>query len=136
MIIKKLVWDGWNRMHVAKHRVESDEVEEVCTEKKILINKSGFLMKKKLQVPNFKSIEEEAEFWDTHDSENYPDYWQPAPDVKFSKNLISVFEGGETISLDINTADAVRKVAKKKKVDTSIAARMLIRERLSQLRII
>lgn len=43
MIIKKLVWDEWNRMHVAKHSVEPDEVEGVCTEKKILINKSGFL---------------------------------------------------------------------------------------------
>lgn len=93
-------------------------------------------MKKKLQVPNFKSIEEEAEFWDTHDSEDYPDYWQPAPDVKFSKNLISVFEGGETISLDTATVNAIKKIAKKKKVDTSIVARMLIRERLSQLRVI
>jgi len=50
-------------------------------------------MKKKTQtVPEFKSIEEEANFWDTHSSEDFPDYWEPAPEVKFSKNLKSIYQ--------------------------------------------
>lgn len=43
MIIKKLIWDEWNRDHIAKHHVEPKEVDEICLEKKIVINKSGFL---------------------------------------------------------------------------------------------
>lgn len=101
-------------------------------------------MKKKLQIPDFKSIQEEAEFWDTHDSEDYPDFWEPVNDVKFSKNLKSVYIGGAKspkskvvqMRLDQETISAMEKVAKQKGVGTSTAARMLIRERLSQLRVI
>lgn len=93
-------------------------------------------MKKKLQVPNFKSLEEEAAFWDTHDSEDYPDYWQPAPDVKFSKNLVSVYKKVMPVRLDEGTVEAVKKVARQKGIGTSTTIRMLIRERLSQMKII
>ncbi len=61
-------------------------------------------MKKKLSIPKFKSIPEEAEFWDTHDSEDYA--WEEAKDIKFAKNL------------------------------TSTTARILIRERLIQLKVL
>lgn len=93
-------------------------------------------MKKVKQVPKFKSIQEEAEFWDTHSTEDYPDYWQPAPDVKFSKNLVSVYKKVVPIRLDDETVTAVKKVAKQKGIGTSTTVRMLIRERLSQLKVI
>lgn len=35
MIIKKLVWDEWNREHIARHNVEEKEVEEVCQSKNL-----------------------------------------------------------------------------------------------------
>lgn len=35
MIIKKLVWDEWNREHIAKHNVEQEEIIEVCQTKNI-----------------------------------------------------------------------------------------------------
>lgn len=41
MIIKKLVWDEWNIDHIVKHNVKLEEVEEVCREKSIIINKIG-----------------------------------------------------------------------------------------------
>lgn len=41
MIIRKLIWDEWNIDHIARHNVRPEEVEEVCLESKILINKSG-----------------------------------------------------------------------------------------------
>ncbi len=91
-------------------------------------------MKKIKEVPNFKSIAEEAEFWDTHDSEDYQ--WELAPDVKFAKNLISVYKKVVPIRLDEKTKKAIEKVASAKGIGTSTAARMLIRERLAELNII
>ena len=94
-------------------------------------------MKKKLQtVPKFKSIEEEANFWDTHSTEDFPDYWAPAPEVKFSKNLKSIYQKVVPIRLDEKTIDAVKKVAKEKGIGVSTTARMLIRERLHELKAI
>lgn len=94
-------------------------------------------MKKKTQtVPEFKSIKEEANFWDTHSSEDFPDYWEPAPEVKFSKNLKSIYPKVVPIRLDENTIDAVKKVAKQKGIGVSTTAKMLIRERLLQLKAI
>lgn len=94
-------------------------------------------MKKKLQsVPKFKSIEEEANFWDTHSTEDFPDYWKPAPEIKFSKNLKSVYQKVVPIRLDDQTKKAIEKVARQKGIGISTTARMLIRERLLQLKAI
>lgn len=93
-------------------------------------------MKKFKEVPKFESIKEEAEFWDTHSTEDFPDYWQPAPDVKFAKNLTSVFKKVVPIRLDEKTKKAIEKVASAKGIGTSTAARMLIRERLAELNIL
>lgn len=30
MVIKKLIWDVWNRDHIARHSISPQEVEEVC----------------------------------------------------------------------------------------------------------
>lgn len=92
------------------------------------------MSKKKLPIPDFKSIEEEADFWDTHDTTDYQ--WEPAPDVKFSKNLKSIYPKVVPIRLDENTIDAVKKVAKQKGIGISTTARMLIRERLHELKAI
>jgi len=94
-------------------------------------------MKKKTQtVPEFKSIEEEANFWDTHSSEDFPDYWEPAPEVKFSKNLKSIYQKVIPIRLDEQTKKAIEKVAREKGIGISTTARMLIRERLLELKAI
>lgn len=92
-------------------------------------------MKKfKLLIPEFKSIEEMANFWDTHDTEDYQ--WEPAPDVKFSKNLKSIYQKVIPIRLDEQTKKAIEKVAKEKGIGISTTARMLIRERLHELKAI
>ena len=99
-------------------------------------------MKKTKEVPKFKSIEEMADFWDTHDTEDYQ--WEPVTDIKFSKNLKSVYLNGAEppknaivqMRLDEETISAMKKVARQKGVGTSTAARMLIRERLAQLNIL
>ncbi len=101
-------------------------------------------MKKTKTVPKFKSIEDMANFWDTHSTADYPDYWEPVTDVKFSKNLKSVYLNGAKppkskvvqMRLDEETISAMEKVARQKGVGTSTAARMLIRERLSEMKVI
>lgn len=98
--------------------------------------------KKKLTIPNFKNIEEIAQFWDTHDTEDYQ--WEEVKDVKFSKNLKSIYLKGAKplksklvqMRLDGETISAMEKVAEAKGIGTSTAARMLIRERLAQLNIL
>lgn len=93
-------------------------------------------MKKVKTVPKFKSIQEEAEFWDTHSTEDFPDHWEPVTDIKFSKNLVSIYKKVVPIRLDEKTKKAVEKVAEAKGIGISTAARMLIRERLAELNII
>ncbi len=101
-------------------------------------------MKKIKTVPKFKSIQEEAEFWDTHSTEDYPDFWEPVTDIKFSKNLKSIYIRGAKppkskivqMRLDEETISAMEKVARHKGVGTSTVGRMLIRERLSEMKII
>ena len=95
------------------------------------------MRKKLLPIPIFKSIPEEAKFWDTHSTEDFPDYWQDAPDVKFAKNLKSVYKSKILpITLDEKIKKAVEKVARKKGVRVSDAVSMLIQERLMQLKVV
>lgn len=91
-------------------------------------------MKTTKTVPKFKSIQEMAHFWDTHSTADYPEFWQPVTDVKFSKNLVSVYKKVVPIRLDEETVTAVKRVAKQKGIGLSTTARMLIRERLIQLK--
>lgn len=35
------------------------------------------------RIPHFKSIEEEAEFWDTHSTTEFEDEFEDVPDVRF-----------------------------------------------------
>lgn len=42
--------------------------------------------KSKSRIPEFASIEEEAEFWDTHDTTDYEDEFQPVQ-LRFAKDL-------------------------------------------------
>lgn len=30
LIVRKLIWDTWNISHIARHHVNSDEVEAIC----------------------------------------------------------------------------------------------------------
>lgn len=77
------------------------------------------------RIPEFKSREEEAEFWDTHDLTDYWDELKPAR-VRFAKNLSE----GITIRLDRGTLDQLRSRAREKGIGPTTLARMWILERL------
>lgn len=87
-------------------------------------------MKKTKIVPQFRSAQEEAKFWDTHSTEDFPKYWNQVSDVRFAKNLTSNYKQVMSIRLDEATTKAIKKVAQEKGVGVSTAARILLRERL------
>jgi DNA-directed RNA polymerase specialized sigma24 family protein len=44
------------------------------------------------RIPEFQSYEEEAEFWDTHSPEDFPDEFEDAPEITFAEPLEIVWE--------------------------------------------
>jgi hypothetical protein len=82
-------------------------------------------MKPKEPIPQFKSREEEAEFWDTHDLADYWDDFKPVK-VRFARNLSE----GITIRFDPETLEQLRGEARKKGIGPTTLARMWILERL------
>lgn len=79
----------------------------------------------KSRIPEFKTIKEEARWWDTHDIADYLDELKPV-EVHFAKNL----SRGLTIRLDSNTLTKLRKQAKEKGIGPTTLIRMWVLERL------
>ena len=77
------------------------------------------------RIPEFSTIEEEAEFWDTHDTADFEDQFKPAR-VRFAKKLSE----GITIRFDAETLEKLRDQARKKGMGPTTLARMWILERL------
>lgn len=80
-------------------------------------------------IPEFKSREEEAKFWDTHDTTDFENEFKPAK-VRFAKKL----SGGINIRLDPETLQTLRSRARKKGVGPTTLARMWILEHLQELK--
>jgi len=85
------------------------------------------MIKKKSKIPEFKSIEEEAKFWDTH---SFADYWDEFKPVDVIVELSKPKE--ETLVLRVNREikRKLERVAKNKGVTISTLARMLLIEKL------
>lgn len=79
------------------------------------------------KIPEFKTIEEEATFWDTHD---ITDNWEGTKNVKIkvAKNLQHILG----VRLDAKTIDQLDKKGQKLGVGASTLARMWILEKLHQ----
>jgi predicted DNA binding CopG/RHH family protein len=84
------------------------------------------------QIPKFRSREEEANFWDTHDLADYWDEFQPVR-VRFAKKLS--LSQGITIRLDPKTLSALRSRAEKDGIGPTTLARMWIMERLREVEV-
>lgn len=83
------------------------------------------------RTPNFASIAEEAEFWDTHDSADYEHEFEPV-EVAISPTCASTWM--LSIRLDKETFAAIRAAAKAKGMGASTLARMWILEALARTR--
>jgi len=75
-----------------------------------------------MKVPKFKSLKEERDFWDTHDSTDYHD------DFGMVKNVVFVRPKKEVISLRLEPEiiRRLRKLADKEGLPPTTYARMLI----------
>jgi predicted DNA binding CopG/RHH family protein len=75
-----------------------------------------------MKVPKFKSLKEEREFWDTHNSTDYHD------DFKITKNVVFVRPKKEVISLRLEPKfiRRLRELADKEGLPPTTYARMLI----------
>ena len=82
-------------------------------------------MKPKEPIPEFKSRQEEAEWWDSHDITDYLDELKPVK-VRFARNLSE----GITIRFDPETPAKLREQARKKEIGPTTLARMWILEHL------
>ncbi len=79
------------------------------------------------RIPSFASIEEEAEFWDTHDTADFPDEFTPV-EARVSLELAEKL----TLRLDRNDRDALARYARKKGIGPSTLVRMWVKEHLDQ----
>ena len=84
--------------------------------------------KKQTRIPTFNSPEEEAEFWDTHDTADFEDEFEP-DNVRFATNLSQ----GITVRLTAETLETLRATARKKGIGPTTLARMWILERLEAI---
>ncbi len=82
---------------------------------------------KEHRIPHFKTIEEEADFWDSHDSAEFEDEFVEVEDVRFVK---ATPKKALTVRLEEQTLDDLKKIAKEKGIGPSTLARMWILERL------
>lgn len=77
------------------------------------------------RIPEFQSMEEAAEFWDTHSTTEFEDEWEPV-DVEVSPNLGHVL----SVRLDRPTFRRLSGIARQKGVGASTLARMWVLEAL------
>ena len=81
--------------------------------------------KQKSRIPDFKTRQEMAEFWDTHDVSDYWDELEPVK-LRVAKNLTNALN----VRFAPEDMDKLREEADTKGVRPSTLARMWIKERL------
>ncbi len=82
-------------------------------------------MTKRKSIPKFKSLEEEAEFWDTHDTTEFD--FKPIK-VKVAKNLQHIY----SVRFDGKTLSDLEVQADRKGIGTGALIRMWVKERLQE----
>ena len=81
----------------------------------------------KSRIPEFKTIQEEAEFWDTHDLTDYEDEFRPIK-VRFAEKLFDRV----TIPVDADTLAQLEALAREEELNATALARRWVLERLEQ----
>jgi len=78
------------------------------------------------RIPQFETLKEEAAFWDTHDTTEFEDEFEPI-EVTFSRPLI---RRALTIPLEAPAIEALRRLAEERKMPPDVLARLWIMDRL------
>ncbi len=84
---------------------------------------------KKSRIPEFKTLQEEAEFWDSHDFTDFEDEFEPVK-VHFAKKYSEPI----TIRFDQETLRTVREEAGKKGLGATSLIRMWVYEQINRLK--
>jgi len=98
------------------------------------IEKKGkyYMTKKKSKIPQFKTIEEEARFWDTH---SLADYWGEFKDVDIVFDLQKPKEETLILRLQKEVKVKLEHAAKRKGLSVSSLARIWLMEKLQTSRL-
>lgn len=81
------------------------------------------------KIPEFKTIAEEAEFWDTHDITDFEDEFKPVK-VHFARKFTEPI----TIRFDSATVRSLREEANKKGIGATTLIRMWVYEQVNHLK--
>ncbi len=79
------------------------------------------------RIPRFKSLEEEANFWETHDTTEFEDEFEEV-EIKVARPLQHIL----AVRLDAKTIDRLAVTGRRKGIGPSTLARMWLLERLEQ----
>ena len=79
------------------------------------------------RIPAFANIEEEAEFWDSHDTTDFAEEWKPVQ-IEIGPELAERL----TLRLEQRDRQQLIALARQKGIGRSTLARMWIKERLRQ----
>lgn len=86
------------------------------------------MKKKKIsKIPTFRSLEDEAKFWDTH---SFADYWDEMDDVDLIVELNKPRDETLVIRMQKKLKDRIERFAQKKGVTVSTLARLWFAEKL------
>ncbi|MFQ5629144.1 MAG: CopG family antitoxin [bacterium] len=85
-------------------------------------------MRKNKKIPDFKSYEEMAEFWDSH---SLADYWEQTEPTEFE--IAQDVHRRYLVAVDRDVLGRVQKVAKMRGVSTESLVNLLLEQRLHEL---
>ncbi len=89
--------------------------------------------KKRDPLPeHFGSIEEAGDFWDTHDSEDYPEIWKPVEHFEIAPRNLRTSEIVDLV-LDEDVKAGLEKVARKRRTSLDRLVNEWLREKLAEL---
>lgn len=80
------------------------------------------------RIPGFHSVQEEAEFWDTHDTTEFEDELKEVK-ARFARPLDHIL----AVRLEAKTVSHLAKIAGRSGIGPSTLVRMWVMERLHQL---
>jgi hypothetical protein len=83
--------------------------------------------RRRSRIPRFRTREEEAEFWDTHDTTEFEDEFQEVK-IEFARPLIHIAE----LELSARTMDRISELARARGLGFGDLARQWLEERLEQ----
>jgi len=87
--------------------------------------KNGAKVKASPALPKFKSLEEEVEFWETHDLTDYRDYWQEVKDVKIDL-------APRRLRLEDELAQQINKLAHQRGVSSETLVNLWLQQKLAE----